>query len=858
MVKLLSILFLIIFTFISLAFAGMVETIHFNTPALLAKSAGYDVVKIPGTDFTAEPGNPQLPVITKHYLIPKNAVVTDIEIINKKEEYIEGNFNIYPVQEPAILKSPIFDFKPAPWVGQNPLVYNSTKPYPVKCVKIGASGNLSGYKIVSINFYPYKYIPRERKLIKIKEVTFTINYRTVRNSTKVKRISKEARYTLSKLITAICANPEEVYDPFKRTDSDSTVDYVIITSPSFASYFQPLRDWKTEKGINTRIVTTDSIYTNYSGADNQEKIRNFIKDAHTNWGTIWVLLGGDTGIVPARIAFAMACEAGYQPQDEDSIRADLYYSDLDGDWNYNGTPPYGEVADSVDLYPDVFVGRAPASSTSEVTTFVNKILTYEISPPLDYELNALFFAMILWSDPYTDSGVGKNIIDSLYVPSRFNITKLYESLGNENWNTVTSAINSGQNLLNHDGHAWYTVMGIGSDYLTRSDMDNLTNGLRQGILYSIGCWSTAIDYDAIAEHYVNNPNGGGVAFIGNCRYGWGSPGNPGFGYSDRFDATFYDILLTKGLQKIGYTLAMDKVYYIPRSRQANVYRWHQYQLNLLGDPEMSIWTDTPEFLSVSYPDTIQDGMNVNIVVRDEHGNPVKNALVCLLKGSEIYERGYTNQLGEFMTTISVTSPGMVKLTATADNFIPFRDSLYAQTQGPYLAYYDHSIQDNITGNNDGLLNPGESAYLFVNMKNYGTQPLTDPTIKITTPDTFVSIIDSLHTYTGTVSPNTTVLCTFALSVSSNAENNDVAKLDLNASSTEGNWESWGNQIISKPILSVRYDSLYDENNNGIPEPGENVDLYYSLMNYGYGYGYITSLQPRVLHSLARSWSLSAI
>lgn len=846
--------------FVSFLQSALIETIQFDSPASFSKTNGYDVIKIRGTDLTSTPGYPQLPVITKHYLIPPDAIVTGVEIISKTERTIEGEFNIFPVQKPAILKTPVIDFKPAPWTDKNLSVYNSKKPFPSECIEIGSSGNLSGYRIVSINFYPYQYIPEEGKLKEISELTFRINYKIGKSIKKEKRISETARHSLVKGINTICENYEMIYDPFTAIDSDSTIDYVIITSSSFSSHFQPLCDWKKQKGINAKIVTTDSIYANCPGIDNQEKIRNFIKDAHLSWGTMWILLGGDTDIIPSRVAFAMACEAGYQP-DDDSLHADIYYSDLDGNWNFNGTGPYGEIADSIDLYPDVFVGRVPASTTTDVNTFVNKIMIYEMDPPVDYELNILFFAMILWWDPYTDSGMGKNMIDSLYVPDRFNITKLYQSLGNENHSTVMAAINAGQNLLNHDGHAWYTVMCVGPDDLSRTDMDNLTNGNKQGILYSIGCWSSAFDYDAISEHYINNPNGGGVAFIGNSRYGWGSPGNPCFGYSDRFDATFFDMVLCNEMRNIGYALAMDKVYYIPRSRQENVYRWHQYQLNLLGDPEMPVWTDTPDSLYIYCPDTLQNGMDITVVVRDGAGTPVKDALVCFLKGSDLYKRGYTNELGEFNTDIVITSPGMVKLTVTGNNYLPYIDSLYTKLAGSYLAYNNHSIQDDISGNNDGLLNPGESTYIFVDMKNYGTVSLTNPTIKLISEDTFVTLIDSLEEYTGTIEPESTVLCTFSISASSYTINGDVAKLDFSVISPQGNWISFANEIIAKPVLSANYDSLYDENSNGIPEPGENITFYYSLMNKGYGYGYdvdciFSSIDPYIslTGGISPSWA----
>ncbi|MEJ2356354.1 MAG: C25 family cysteine peptidase, partial [candidate division WOR-3 bacterium] len=66
---------------------------------------------------------------------------------------------------------------------------------------------------------------------------------------------------------------------------------MIITVDSFKTAFQELADWKTKKGIPAKVVTIDSIYNEYTGADNAEKVRNFIKDVNSSWGTIWILLG---------------------------------------------------------------------------------------------------------------------------------------------------------------------------------------------------------------------------------------------------------------------------------------------------------------------------------------------------------------------------------------------------------------------------------------------------------------------------------------------------------------------------------------------------------------------------------------
>ena len=79
----------------------------------------------------------------------------------------------------------------------------------------------------------------------------------------------------------------------------------------------------------------------------------------------------------------------------------------------------------------------------------------------------------------------KEMIDEWYIPHRFDpITKLYQTLGNENRESVIAALNEGHHIVNHDGHAWTNCLGVGSGYLLLSDFDALTNAPRYSIFYS--------------------------------------------------------------------------------------------------------------------------------------------------------------------------------------------------------------------------------------------------------------------------------------------------------------------------------------------------------------------------------------
>ena len=826
--------------------AELSQTVRFSPQDLaFSQSAGFELVYLKGCDITDQVGEPQLPVKQVSVLLPSGSRVEEVTVFAVEGEMLPGRYRIMPAQPPRILS---MMQEPIPFVQPQPRIYQRSGEYPGKLVEYTGTGFLGGHQLVNVLVYPVQYLPAENRIKFYSEVQFTVRYSAgEREPVPIRHRSTAVSQVYQTILNRATLNPDLGRLDFRPKEMGKSIvppgdfEYVIITAASFVSTFQPLADWKTQKGVPAQIVTTDWIYSNYTGYDNAEKVRNFIKDAYQNWGTLWILLGGDTNVVPERITWAMDCEAGMHG-DENNVRCDLYFSDLDGTWDANGNHIYGEVEDSVDLYADVFVGRASCSNVSKAQALVNKLLTYEKNPPADYTTKMLFLAEILWSSPYTNSGLSKDMIDELYVPSQFDpITKLYEDLGNENYTSVMAALNDGQNIVNHDGHCWYTVMGVGNGSLYPSDMDILNNGPRNSILYSIGCWPAAIEYDCIAEHFINNPNGGGVAFIGNTRYGWGSPGNPKYGYSDRFDQQFYASLFAKDIYRIGATVADMKAFYIPFSRQENVYRWCQYQVVLLGDPEMPIWTDTPQTLIVQHPDTIISGSSqfpVTVCSGSGSMEPVEEALVCLMKGDEVYQRGLTDAQGQILLDISPSSAGEMSLTVTAHDFLYHTDAVTVLAAGGCVLYEGHSIDDASIGNGDGLLNPGETVDMSVTLKNWGTEVEYNVyAILHSAGDPYVTLIDSLQDF-GIMDPGQSAVSMgpYRFSIGSDCPNNHVVYFDLQINEGYGlSWSSMISVTVVTPDLmlySYSVDDASGGNGNGVPEPSETFDLRVYTKNLG--------------------------
>jgi hypothetical protein len=822
-----------LFLIITISYTA-VQTIQCNDQALsINQGTEFTTVRVSGYEITDEVGAPQLPVKTVRIAVPKGARYKGISIMSMESKELSGRYLISCAQPPVILSQK--EVKEI--VRPRDEIYLSDAPYPQDIIEYKGSGVYDNQQIFEFLFYPVQYLPLSRKIKFHSHVTFTISYDG--------GMSMPAK---SDRIRNIVLNPEDI----TVTRDDAYFNYMIITNTVMDTIFERLGEWKTKKGVKTEIRTTNWITANYPGEDNAAKIRNYIKTLADS-GVAYVLLGGDTDVIPCRYAYAMSCSAFIWDR-EDSLPCDLYYADFEGDWNFDGDGLYGEIEDSIDLYPDVSIGRAMVNTIAEAQNFVEKIITYERNPSLDYLDNAMFSADILWTDPLTDQKIHKNKIDDESFPPYFDITKLYHSEGTLSVSSFLNAIGQGQNLINHDGHGSTTAMGAGTGYLHPNDFDNLTNAPKYGTIISIGCWTLAFDFNAIGEHYVNSPNGGGVAFIGNSSYGWGSPGNPGFGYSDFFDSRFFYSLLNQNNFHLGDALGLCKVHFIPYSREKNVYRWHQYQLNLCGDPEMPVWTAVPESLTVSSPQTIPLGSShMLITVTDKNTNaPIPDALVCLMKDDESYAAGYTGVNGTVYLDVEPSTAGNFDLTVTAHNYIPVETTIPVMS-GPYVNYKGWIINDS-SGNSDSIANPDEHILLTIGIKNCGNATATNIQMKLRSQDPLVTIQDSTEFYASLAAGDSvTMNDAFEITIGS-AVNGHGINFDLEIIDDAQTLDFYPIMLIGTPVIGI------DEVIVAVPPsmPSDIESLYVNLENTGYGCGHATfatlhSSDPNVTVTVDSVW-----
>jgi parallel beta-helix repeat protein len=671
--------------------------LHFDAADLsFDKHNGYDLISLPGCRFTREIGKPALPVKSVFVALPANSELTGVEVVSCRTKTLPGEYMILPAQPPI----PTMAGAAAEFVLPGS-VYDSSDRYPDAVCGGASVGSLRGYKILSFRVFPLQYSPAERRLILHEEIILDVRYETPRYASADASDGDAVGDTgmtgrehdeFCRIAAGLVANPGDVSRTMpttrtitedhimplsKSTLPDGNAEYVIITEGSLEDEFQRLADWKTKKGVPATVVNTSWIKSSYAGTgvDMQERIRNFINDAYTAWGTKWVLLGGDTSIIPCRGGYGLvngSAALAEESYEDKAIPADLYYSDLDGNWDANGNLTYGEVNDSVDLYPDVFVGRAPVDSVAEARTFVNKTLRYEKNPPPNYTRDILFLAEYL--DAETDGGDTKDMIEADCMLENFSIVKLYERYGNLSKGSAMGELNRGCNIVNHVGHGYTTGFCVGSGRIENSDASSLTNSPRNFILYTISCNSNNFEADSVSERYMNNEDGGSVGYIGNSRYGWYDPElPPGEGPSDLYDREFFNITFNENAHRLGEVVGYSKVRYIPDSQEdETAMRWLQYAINLLGDPELPIWTETPRNFSISMPSQIPARKQTLVISVSEIGHDpgsvqVRDATVCIRKSGEVYNVSKTDASGLTRFTIDPDA-GELDVTVTKENY----------------------------------------------------------------------------------------------------------------------------------------------------------------------------------------------
>lgn len=453
--------------------------------------------------YMISPEGAKLPIYCKTYELPWGTKITDVKFVSSDvkeitslDRKIQKVPMIHPISNQEVtIDTPFYEISD-----------DENDVFPDNWYKLekGSGINKGNEKklFLTTNIYPVRYKESGDYLEYISSCEISINY------------------TVSQIV---------------HISSEETYDLIVISPEKFEKNLTSLVNHKNNYGVKTKLVTIEEIYKNFTGRDNAEKIKYFIKYAHDTWNINYVLLLGEIRILPTRQTDAYPWE-GYHGN---GVLTDLYYADLYDEnysfcsWDANNNGTFGEVKynwtwggitaeniDKVDLYPDIHIGRLACRNIEEVDIVVNKIISYEKDT---YEQNWFKKIILAGGDtfppskgsvPFVYEGEIVNEKVSQMLPD-FEHIFLWSSKRNLNAITFNRAINDGAGFLSYAGHGFehgwgtYKPNALSSrigfpqpTYLTPY-IQFLKNEEKLPIIFFDACLTAKLDYNLsdLAEYF---------------------------------------------------------------------------------------------------------------------------------------------------------------------------------------------------------------------------------------------------------------------------------------------------------------------------------------------------------------------
>lgn len=628
--------------------------------------------------YLEDSGNPALPVRNVNILVPNGAELVDFNYSTEKEIIKEG-----------IILGRVNT--PVPFTLLE--AYQPTEPgifegdFPREAVLHTATRIQRGYTWFSFTFSPFSYEGEKRELSLVRKLILDVEYRLNKEQASVIRPDKTVLHALKKSMV----NPERIDQLYPAGElaflksTEDPVDYLIVTTEELKPGFESLLRWKIRKGLRAELITLQEIYSTYQEPGVQLSIKRCLHDYYTRRNLKWVLLGGDHDVVPVQGCYTKLI-LGLDEYVDESVPTDLFYACFDHrfDWNSTVDEKIGQLYwDQHDLVPEIHISRIPVRDMEQVLTFVRKTLSYELNPPgEEFAENLLLTGIKSWSswDGKSDNHHRSEIMFERNITKNWSGRKVSffdtgtDFDGGTDYQVTASnlidQLNKSYGIFHYAGHGNRDefLMESGKRF-NSSDALKLRNPF-SGIMLSTSCDVNSFDSPepCLAESFLENPNGGAVAFFGSSRYGLGNPVpesrlGPSFQYSARFLKYLFELADEIHGSSFASIAAMTKSDFAFNGSAAGSYLFLIYALNAMGDPELPIHTRNPSSFDNVRLYRMEDALTVNT-------GGIRNCRICLT--SQDLSAGYHRVVEGVSHFTFENLPEPFQLTITAPNFFPYQ------------------------------------------------------------------------------------------------------------------------------------------------------------------------------------------
>jgi len=834
----------------ALSAGELYQTIQFSPSEIgVSQADGYQRVTVPRAVVTGAPGSPEVPCLPVMMAIPPTATLEKVEVVDLEQGILPGSYTLHPAQPPTTFSGPAPAF-----VGPDPVVYNSTKPLPGHYIEEAGTGTKCGFRIGAARLYPVQYVPATKQILFARRIVLKFTYKEgtvaseVASPGQIRMFGDDVRWLVS--------NPQDVarFAPPLRLPGfagsaflpPGSFSEVVISTTVNSGALTGLRDtlaklvtWRSKAGVRCTLLTQEDIAATYAGRDTAERIRNFIKDARTTWGTSMFFIAS-RDVAPSKAQHnwrrAYGPVSGYQEQ----FPADLYFSDLNGSWDGDRDNIFGEATDSIDGYSDVYIGRITLDSTIEASKYLRRMFTYEKTPGAGFYQKAFLTNDVTFSNEYNDT------IRTITPTPPWLDCRMYATGGDV---AITpqgfrDTLNAGWMYTAHIGHGAPNAMGSLYDCTHAIAQSNVG---KPELIIAVCCHPGAFDTsgvsgmlngDCLAENMITHAVNGWVAVMFNSRYGWVQ-------VAESYNIRFFESMLPapqRNYLRLGQCLGRAKDFFVPLWTDAtwgDRHRWECYEKNLFGDPGVPLWNGAqPTNLTVSYPAVVPVGPSAFTVTVNGDKAQIRGARVCAMKGGETYATDTTDATGSVILNISPLTPGNLDVTVTARNFLPWEGTALVRSSGAYVGVLRTSINDpGPGGNGDGIINPSETVFMPTWVKNFGTQPANNVVAKLRSTTSYATVLDSVANCGNLAAGDSFYINPGYRFTAAPSCTNGVA-LTFNIVCRDANDSIWTTPVSKTVGTAVLgYESYWTADANHRLDPGDSTQMRIVLRNSGFGNGY---------------------
>jgi len=769
-------------------------SIEFNLDGYEVETKTYDgidytYITYPESSDLLEAGYPDVPVFTKALIIPDQGT-PELRVVSFEKTVI-NDVIIYPEEEMHHDGEGSVDR-----FAINEEFYGSRGVFPETIAWAGEPAIMRDYRLVPITFCPFQYNAGEGSLTIynniVVEVETTgrggINARTT-GDRKVSR-AFEKMYETNTLNYDLVATRNDYQVP--------TILYICNNNDNVLLSLNYLVEWRTKKGYNVFVATTSETGTS------SNSIKNYIQDAYDDWDTPpdYVTIIGDgsgTFSIPTWYASGSYGEGDHP------------YSQLDGN----------------DILGDLILGRITFSTINTFQVQLNKILHYEQDP---YMGDTSWYSRALLTGDPTHSGY--STITACKATKELMLDYQGNFWGDDNFVEVytptfvtqmNSAINLGVSYFGYRGYINTSGWNPGST----------SNGYMLPFAVIPTCssnnWENQLGQ---AEQFAQMGSltlpSGGIGAVGTATSGTHTPFNNAFALGV-WGGIFRDDIFSMGgaILKGKYYLWLT----FPQNPSGNVNKFSVLN-TLMGEAAVELWTRVPQTISAIYDEVIPEGANYyQVAVLDSIGNPAEGAWVTLTSEDlEFKSTGFCNTSGTVLLDLEGAANGDYTLVVSKHDHIPLIEEVSIE-QVDYFVDISEVYYDDTAGNGNGMINPDESIDIMLTLENTGYMALSGVTASVECNNDQITIISDEVSFGDITAGGTASSVTgFGIETAATIQGGVDVRMDITISDGDGNeWDTWLIVPIEAPSL---YASAYTIAGNGVIDPGETEDIYFTLTNIG--------------------------